>query len=39
MWCSQVGILAYLMAGAILIGVAILLKRRQRAKVQAAQAE
>lgn len=35
MWCSQVGILAYLMVAAIMVGVAILLKRKQRARIAA----
>lgn len=37
-WASQVGLLAYIMIGAILIGVAILLKRKERAKMAAEQA-
>lgn len=35
MWCSQVGILAYILIAAILVGVAILLKHREHAKLAA----
>lgn len=34
-WCSEVGIVAYLLVAAILVGVAILLKRKQRARIVA----
>lgn len=34
-WCSQLGLVAYLLVGAILVGVAILLKRKQRAALTA----